>query len=97
MDALAATSDELRKYPMVTDNLAPFAGPQCFPHLDKASTECRLHANQRLKNVWKFVADELQRARLRLAWRCRLYRAQASRGAYFLHEHPFMFFFPFPI
>ena len=49
MDALAATSDELRKYPMVTDNLTPFAGPQCFPHLDKASTECRLHANQRLK------------------------------------------------
>ena len=28
-----ATSDELRKYPIVTDNLTPFAGPQCFPQV----------------------------------------------------------------
>ena len=44
MVALGATSDELRKYPMVTEHLEPFAGPQCFPHLD--SNE-RRSANER--------------------------------------------------
>ena len=43
MLALEATSDELRKYPMVTDNLVPFAGPQCYPHLDKSSAEYRVN------------------------------------------------------
>ena len=49
MLALAATSDELRKYDMVTENLTPFAGPQCYPHLDPKSVDYRVHANQRLK------------------------------------------------
>ena len=54
MVALGATSDELRKYPIVTDKLTPFAGPQCFPHLDTSSTDCRLHANQQ----WKEEEEE---------------------------------------
>ena len=41
MAALEATSDDLRKYDMVTDNLIPYAGPQCYPHLDKGSLEYR--------------------------------------------------------
>ena len=46
MLALEATSDELRKYPMVTENLVPFAGPQCYPHLDKGSTEYRVNSGK---------------------------------------------------
>ena len=42
MVALEATSDELRKYQMVTDNLVPYAGPQCYPHLDRGSLEYRV-------------------------------------------------------
>ena len=42
MLALEATSEELRKYPMVTDNMLPYAGPQCYPHLDKGSVEYRV-------------------------------------------------------
>ena len=47
MVALGATSDELRKYPMVTEHLKPFAGPQCFPHIDPRSLVYRVHANER--------------------------------------------------
>ena len=47
MVALGATSDELRKYPMVTEHLKPFAGPQCFPHIDSSSLVYRGHANER--------------------------------------------------
>ena len=46
MIALGAVSDELRKYPMVTDRLMRFAGPQCFPHLDPSSVDYRVLANQ---------------------------------------------------
>ena len=49
MLALAATSDELKKYPMLLDRLVAYAGPQCFPHLDPASSDYRARANQRLK------------------------------------------------
>ena len=45
MLALAAVSDELKKYPMIMDRLTPYAGPQCFPHLHKEGGEYRLHAN----------------------------------------------------
>jgi hypothetical protein len=47
MLALAATSDELRKYPMVTERLVPCAGPQCYPHLDKRSSAYRLDVDAR--------------------------------------------------
>ena len=47
MVALGAVSDELKKYPMVTERLTPFAGPQCYPHLDVASANYRVHANER--------------------------------------------------
>ncbi len=46
MIALGAVSDELRKYPMVTDRLTRFAGPQCYPHLDPSSVDYRVLANQ---------------------------------------------------
>ena len=49
MLALAATSDELRKYPMVTERLVPFLGPQCYPHMDRSSVEYRARANERVK------------------------------------------------
>ena len=42
MAALEATSEELRKYPMVTENLVEYAGPQCYPHLDKGSVDYRV-------------------------------------------------------
>ena len=45
MLALAAVSDELKKYPMIMDRLTAYAGPQCFPHLNKNGGEYRLHAN----------------------------------------------------
>ena len=47
MVALGATSDELRKYPMVTEHLKSFAGPQCFPHIDPRSLAYRVHVNER--------------------------------------------------
>ena len=34
------------------------------------------------------VAREQAAGRLHLAWCCQMYRRQAARGAYFLHEHP---------
>ena len=46
MVALSATSDELRKYPMVTERLTKFAGPQCFPHLNPNSSDFRVRANE---------------------------------------------------
>ena len=58
MVALAATSNELRKYPMVTENLTAFAGPQCYPHLDPKSVEYRVHANRRLKTEAREEGDE---------------------------------------
>ena len=39
------SSEELRKYPMVTERLTMYAGPQCFPHLDEKSADYRVHAN----------------------------------------------------
>ena len=34
------------------------------------------------------VRLEIVKARVHLAWCCRLYKKQVDRGAYFLHEHP---------
>ncbi len=45
--ALAAVSDELRKYPMVTDRLKAYAGPQCYAHLDKAGSDYRVDVPER--------------------------------------------------
>ena len=36
----------------------------------------------------KFVAAEIEKARVHLRWCCHLYQRQIDRGAYFLHEHP---------
>ena len=44
MLALQATSEELQKYDVVTEHLQPYAGPQCYPHLDRSSVECRVVA-----------------------------------------------------
>ena len=44
MDALLATSEKLRLFPMETAELQPFAGPQCYPHL---SEKARLDANSK--------------------------------------------------
>ena len=49
MIALSAVLDEPKKYPMVTDRLTQFAGPQCYPHLDPSSVDYRVLANQRPK------------------------------------------------
>ena len=45
MEALWAASEELRRYPAKRDRLKPFAGPQCFPHLDKEGGDYRGNAN----------------------------------------------------
>ena len=45
MLALGAVSNELHKYSMIKDRLTEYAGPQCFPHLNKDGGEYRLHAN----------------------------------------------------
>ena len=42
MLALQATSEELRKYDVVTEQLRPYAGPQCYPHLDRTNEDCRI-------------------------------------------------------
>ena len=42
MLALGATSDELRKYPMVTARLRAYDGPQCYPHVDPRSADYRV-------------------------------------------------------
>ena len=47
MEALAAVSEEIRKYPLAQSELRPFAGPQCYAHLDKESAQCRVRANER--------------------------------------------------
>ena len=47
MLALGATSDELRKYPMVTSRLIAYAGPQCYPHLDRRSADYRVDVVER--------------------------------------------------
>ena len=47
MLALGATSDELRKYPMVTNNLQRHAGPQCYAHLDPRSADYRVDILER--------------------------------------------------
>ena len=46
MLALSCTSDELRKYPMVTERLRKYAGPQCFAQLDPRGREYRALANE---------------------------------------------------
>ena len=46
MLALAAVSDELKKYPMVQSFLVPYAGPQCYPHLDPQSPDYRVDVRQ---------------------------------------------------
>ena len=49
MLALAATSDELRKFDLVKRRLNPYAGPQCYAHLDRNSEDYRVRANERMK------------------------------------------------
>ena len=44
--ALGATSDELRKYPMLMERLVAFSGPQCYPHLDPQSSDYRVRGNE---------------------------------------------------
>ena len=44
----------------------------------------------RAKRDPRIVKEEIDKARLHLAWCCKLYRDQIARGAYFLHEHPRM-------
>ena len=61
MVALAATSDELRKYPMEIRKLTPYLGPQCFPHLDVRSVDCRLRANEKPKKGVEDDDDELSK------------------------------------
>ena len=46
MLALAATSEELRKYPIVTEHLTPYLGPQCYPHLDRSSANYRVRGTE---------------------------------------------------
>ena len=61
MVALAATSDELKKYPMEIRKLTPYLGPQCFPHLDVRSVDCRLRANEKPKRGTEDDDEELAR------------------------------------
>ena len=60
MIALGAVSDELKKYPMVTDRLTQFTGPQCYPHLDPSSVDYRVLANQRPKGEEEEGEDSVQ-------------------------------------
>ena len=47
MEALRATTDELRTYPGVTVRLEAYAGPQCYPHIAVGSLGFRGRANER--------------------------------------------------
>ena len=47
MDALAATSLFIRNNPEKSAHLVPFAGPQCFAHLNPAGSCYRVDANHR--------------------------------------------------
>ncbi len=48
VEALRLTSEEIRRYPMKQQYLKPYAGPQCYPHIDPRSKENRLHANEKM-------------------------------------------------
>mgnify|MGYP003313610141 FL=1 len=51
MNALAAVSREVMKYPMVSTRLKAYAGPQCYPHVDSSSPDYRVHANEQRDEV----------------------------------------------
>ena len=62
------------------------------PTLLVGSPMCTLFSNMQNLNKHRrdprVIQDEIDRARIHLAWCCKLYRSQVERGAYFLHEHP---------
>ena len=73
MLALGVTSDELRKYPMVTSRLRAYEGPQCYAHLDKDGGEYRAGANERTQSRAEgtTVASEAEPAVLQPScWMC---------------------------
>ena len=47
MEALAATSEHLTDNPVKAEHLTPYAGPQCFAHLNPEGSCFRLNANFR--------------------------------------------------
>lgn len=58
MVALTATSDELRKYPFLTERLSKFVGPQCFPLMNPSAAEFRVRANSLLPGTDANGGDE---------------------------------------
>ena len=75
MEALRATSDELRLFPIVTGNLTPYAGPQCFPHLQ---VPARRFAGDAKRGNTADVGADAPRKQLTGCWlqcdRCRKWR-----------------------
>ena len=51
MDALAATSKEIRDYSEKQVYLKPYAGPQCFAHLNPLGSCYRVNANLRAQEL----------------------------------------------
>ena len=90
MQALRATSDELRLYPIVNAELTPYAGPQCFPQLQDRS---RREANTVKAGVAAELSGDPARRQLTECWlkcdRCAKWRLveQASLPALKTEEY----------
>ena len=54
MEALQITRTEIKAHPMLLEQLMPFAGPQCFPHL---TVRRRIEANEKDDGSSKVVGS----------------------------------------
>ena len=75
MEALRNTSDELRLFPIEHAKLKPYAGPQCFPHLQDPA---RRFANAVTAEGAAEVGADVARKQLTECWlqcdKCRKWR-----------------------
>ena len=75
MQALRATSDELRMFPLERNRLKPYAGPQCFPHLQDPA---RRFADEEEPGTTAEVGADAARKQLTECWlqcdRCKKWR-----------------------
>ena len=75
MEALRAISEELQKFPIVNAELTPYAGPQCFPHLQDPG---RRHANVAKAGPAAEAGADVARKQLTDCWlqceKCRKWR-----------------------
>ena len=65
MQALRATSAELQMFPLERNRLKPYAGPQCFPHLQDPG---RLFANDETASTKAELGGDAARKQLTECW-----------------------------